>query len=154
MVMEAYYSSKPWGQPIQKLGHQVKCILEEAENKRSFSAMRFIEEIYRNMLSKTDEIKELEQERHEWVKHRQDYQRLTSIAGVGPIIVATIMVSVNSPDSFKKDCQLAVWMGLPPSLYSRGETTRMGRFTKRGNQYLRKLLIHDKTHFINSTLEQ
>ena len=68
-------------------------------------------------------------------------QRLQVIAGVGPLTAAALVATVGRPDEFRNGRQFAAWIGLTPRQHSTGGNTRLGRITKRGDAYLRMLLI-------------
>ena len=68
-------------------------------------------------------------------------QRLQTIAGVGPITAAALVATVGQPQDFRNGRQFAAWLGLTPRQHSTGGKTRLGRITKRGDAYLRTLLI-------------
>ena len=68
-------------------------------------------------------------------------QRLQAIAGVGPTTAAAFVATVGQPQEFRNGRQLAAWLGLTPKQHSTGGKTRLGRITKRGDAYLRTLLI-------------
>ena len=68
-------------------------------------------------------------------------QRLQTIAGVGPITAAALVATVSRPEEFRNGRQFAAWLGLTPRQHSTGGKTRLGRITKRGDAYLRTLLI-------------
>jgi len=68
-------------------------------------------------------------------------KRLQSIAGVGPTTAAAMVVTVGTPQEFRNGRQFAAWLGLTPKQHSTGGKTRLGRITKRGDAYLRTLLI-------------
>jgi len=68
-------------------------------------------------------------------------KRLQSIAGVGPTTSAAIVATVGTPQEFRNGRQFAAWLGLTPKQHSTGGKTRLGRITKRGDAYLRTLLI-------------
>jgi transposase len=68
-------------------------------------------------------------------------QRLQSIAGVGPTTAAALVATVGRPQEFRNGRQFAAWLGLVPKQHSTGGKTRLGRITKRGDAYLRTLLI-------------
>lgn len=74
---------------------------------------------------------------------RQDdrAQRLQAIAGVGPLTAAALVATVGQPQEFGNGRQFAAWLGLTPRQHSTGGKTRLGRITKRGDAYLRTLLI-------------
>jgi transposase len=68
-------------------------------------------------------------------------QRLQTIAGVGPTTAAAMVATVGEPKEFSNGRQFAAWLGLTPKQHSTGGKTRLGRITKRGDAYLRTLLI-------------
>jgi transposase len=68
-------------------------------------------------------------------------KRLLSIPGVGPTTASAIVASIGSGHDFKNGRQFAAWLGLVPAQWSSGGKNRLGRITKRGDAYLRKLLV-------------
>jgi transposase len=68
-------------------------------------------------------------------------QRLQGIAGVGPLTAAAFVATVGQPQEFRNGRQFAAWLGLVPKQHSTGGKTRLGRITRRGDAYLRTLLI-------------
>lgn len=67
--------------------------------------------------------------------------RLMTIGGVGPLTALAVVASVGSAREFSNGRQFAAWLGLVPRQWSTGGKTRLGRITKRGDAYLRTLLI-------------
>ena len=61
--------------------------------------------------------------------------------GVGPITASAIVATVGNGHDFKNGRQFAAWLGLVPRQYSTGGKTRLGHITKRGDPYLRCLLV-------------
>lgn len=76
--------------------------------------------------------------------NRQDerVQRLMQIQGVGPVTASAIVATVGNAAVFKNGRQFAAWLGLTPREYSTGGKPRLGRISKRGDAYLRTLLVH------------
>ena len=68
-------------------------------------------------------------------------QRLQAIAGGGPTTAAAFVATVGQPQELRHGRQFAAWLGLTPKPHSTGGKTRLGRITKRGDAYLRTLLI-------------
>lgn len=68
-------------------------------------------------------------------------QRLQGIAGIGPLTAAAVVATVGQPQEFRNGRQFAAWLGLVPKQHSTGGKTRLGRITRRGDTYLRTLLI-------------
>jgi transposase len=73
--------------------------------------------------------------------HSDVARRLQTIAGIGPTTAAAMVATVGKPQEFRNGRQFAAWLGLTPKQHSTGGKTRLGRITKRGDAYLRTLLI-------------
>lgn len=69
-------------------------------------------------------------------------QRIGAICGIGPISASAIVASIGEATLFKNGRQFCAWLGLVPRQYSTGGKPRLGRITKRGDVYLRTLLVH------------
>jgi len=69
-------------------------------------------------------------------------KRLMEIKGVGPTTASAILATVGDASLFNNGRQFAAWLGLTPRQYSTGGVSRLGRISKRGDEYLRTLLIH------------
>ena len=67
---------------------------------------------------------------------------LLSIPGIGFIVASALIASIDKGQMFKSPREFAVWLGITPQQYASGNSNRMGGITKRGDRYLRKLLIH------------
>ena len=69
-------------------------------------------------------------------------QRLEAIPGIGPLTATAIVSAIGNGAEFKKGRGFAAWLGLVPSQYSTGGKQKLLGISKRGNCYLRKLLVH------------
>lgn len=69
-------------------------------------------------------------------------QRLMAIPGIGAITATALIAAVSDPKQFRNGRQFAAWLGLTPRQYTTGGKIRLGRITKKGDVYLRTLLIH------------
>ena len=87
-------------------------------------------------------ISALERQLLAWHKSNPVSQRLASIPGIGPIIATAIATTVADPNVFRSGREFAAWLGLVPRQNSTGGKIRLGGITKRGNRYLRRLLIN------------
>lgn len=67
--------------------------------------------------------------------------RLMTIPGIGPVTASALAASVDDPASFSGPREFAAFLGLVPRQHSSGGKPRLGRITKMGNAYLRKLLV-------------
>lgn len=68
-------------------------------------------------------------------------QRIRGITGVGALSADAIVATLGNGSDFKNGRQCAAWMGLTPGQHGTGGVTRLGRISRRGDNYLRTLLI-------------
>lgn len=74
-------------------------------------------------------------------KTSESAKRLMTVPGVGPLTALATVATVGDAHEFKNGRQFAAWLGLVPRQWSTGGKPRLGRITKRGDAYLRTLLI-------------
>jgi transposase len=84
----------------------------------------------------------MEEQLTAWHKSNPVSQRLATIPGIGPIIATAIASTVVDASGFRSGREFAAWLGLVPRQHSTGGKARLGGISKRGNQYLRRLLIN------------
>lgn len=101
-----------------------------------------IDKLYHHLLELHQQV--LAYDRKISALNREDEraQRLLQINGVGPITASAIVATVSDASLFKNGRQFAAWLGLTPREYSTGGKARLGRISKRGDVYLRTLLVH------------
>lgn len=69
-------------------------------------------------------------------------QRLMGIVGVGPLVSTALRTAIGNGECFTNGRQVSAWLGLVPRQYSSGGKTRLYGISKRGDSYLRQLVIH------------
>jgi len=77
-----------------------------------------------------------------WHKSNPTSRRLATIPGIGPMIATAIAATVPDPGVFRSGREFAAWLGLVPRQNSSGGKTRLGGISKRGDGYLRRLLVN------------
>jgi transposase len=77
----------------------------------------------------------------ELVKTDANARRLMSVPGIGPVTASAIAASVQDVGAFSGPREFAAFLGLAPRQNSSGGKERLGRVSKMGNRYLRKLLV-------------
>jgi len=87
-------------------------------------------------------------------KHDQAAQRLSEITGVGPITASAVVATISDARDFRNGRQMAAWLGLVPRQSSSGGKERLGTITKRGDTYLRGLLVQGARSSLQSALRR
>ena len=77
-----------------------------------------------------------------WHQANPVSQRLATIPGIGPIIATAVAATVADPSVFRSGREFAAWLGLVPRQNSTGGKARLGGISKRGDSYLRRLLVN------------
>src|ERR1700752_1443553 len=93
-------------------------------------------------------LREIDRDLLVWQRGNDVARRLLTIPGVGPIGATALAASITDPRQFRSGRQFAAWLGLTPLQKSSGGKERLGRITKMGDKYLRKLLIVGMTSLV------
>lgn len=117
-------------------------ILEDAENGLPVLARQILAELLEQLHHLDGQIEHYEHQFEALAAQSEPAQRLMQISGIGPITATALVASVGDARVFSNGRQFAAWLGLTPRQYSSGGVTRLGRITKRGDRYLRMLLVH------------
>src|SRR5262250_1163735 len=122
---------------------QLIAIVRDEDDLRLADVARQVLQVLANQIEQIEaSITALEKQLMAWHKTNPVSQRLASIPGIGPIIATAIATTVADPGVFRSGREFGAWLGLVPRQNSTGGKTRLGGITKRGNRYLRRLLIN------------
>ena len=88
------------------------------------------------------QVGELEREIQRWHRGNEASRKLEEIPGIGPITASALVASIGDAKSFDNGRQVAAWLGLVPKQHSSGGKSTLLGISKRGDSYLRTLLIH------------
>ncbi len=75
------------------------------------------------------------------LKENEQVRQAERLMGVGPVSASAVVATVGDFRQFKNGAQFGAWMGITPRQSSSGGKNKLGRITKRGDSYLRMLLI-------------
>jgi transposase len=117
-------------------------ILEDAENGLSSTSRELFARLYSHFRELDRQVVELELQIKAWHRESAASQRLETIPGIGPLTATAMVASIGDAKTFKNGRQLAAWLGLVPRQDSSGGKERLLGISKRGDTYLRTLLIH------------
>lgn len=116
--------------------------IDDQTNELSTVMRHVLRSQYEHLVHLREQIADLETLLKTLVAKEEDCKRLMEIPGVG-LITSTLLVSeLGSGLSFKNGRAFAAYLGLVPAQYSSGGKNRLLGISKRGNEYLRTLLIH------------
>ena len=130
------------GLGLAQLRRRLPELLEDAENGLTVAARQIFTDLY-------DQLVELDQQVSVYgdkiqVLHRSSpvSQALASVPGIGPITATALLASLGDGKAFASGRQVAAWLGLVPRQDSSGGKAKLLSISKRGDVYLRTLLIH------------
>lgn len=125
---------------LSALRKRVPVLLEDPLIPAPFGQL--IERLLAEVLRLDDQIKLLERDIVQWHRNSELSKRLAQIPGVGPLTASALLCSIGDITCFKNARQLPAWLGLVPRQHSSGGRNTLLGITKRGDCYLRTLLIH------------
>jgi len=111
-------------------------------------AQRVVASLAHQIGAVQEQLAGLEKELLAWHRSNELSQRLATIPGVGVIAATALAASVSEPERFRSGRQFAASLGLTPLQNSSGGNERMGRISKMGDRYLRKLLVVGMTSLV------
>ena len=126
-----------------KIREHLPLILEDAGNSLTFIFRELVSELYDELQHLDMRIAKYEQQLENIVKNNDTARNLLTIPGVGTITASAIIASVGeNVDHFKNGREFAAWLGLVPRQHSTGGRNTLLGISKRGDVYLRMLIIH------------
>ena len=129
-------------QGIRQLRKAIPEILEDAENTLSVYFRELLQELYEEIIHFDKRIDTIELKLKLISEHNEDCQRLLTIPGIGLLTATALIAAIGDISVFKNGRELAAWLGLVPRQHSTGGKPTLLGISKRGDSYLRTLLIH------------
>jgi transposase len=117
-------------------------ILEVHEDKLTYKSKMIFTRLYEQFKIYDEQVKiydkEIEYEASQDVRCKE----IMNIEGIGPLTASAAVATIGDAKLFKNGREVSAWLGLVPKQHSSGNTIRLSGISKRGDQYVRKLLIH------------
>ena len=130
-------------QGLRNVGELIAIVRDDGDTRLPDMARQVLQVLANQIEQIETAVAALERQLLAWHKTNPVSQRLASIPGIGPIIATAIAATVADPKVFRSGREFAAWLGfLVPRQNSTGGKIRLGGITKRGNRYLRRLLIN------------
>jgi transposase len=127
---------------IVQVRQALPVLLENSDGKLNARFLHLLSELAEELRDVDDRVKAHDQRIAAAVKSDERIQRLMAIEGFGPITASALVAAVGDATQFANGRDMAAWLGLVPRQNSSGGKERLGHISKRGDTYLRTLLIH------------
>ena len=137
------------GLGITQIRKALPMLLEDKETRLSARFKLLLSELAEELRQIDTHINEHEERLKAAAKEDDRIKRLLAIEGIGPISASALVAAVGDATQFANGRDMAAWLGLVPSQHSSGGKERLGHISKRGDTYLRTLLIHGARSVIN-----
>lgn len=125
--------------------------LEDAENGLTSRFRRLLNGLWSDLQVLEQRVKELDREIAEIAVADPVAQKLQQLRGVGPMIATALIATVGDASQFKNGRQMAVSLGLTPKQNSSGGKDKLLGISKRGDPYVRSLLVHGARAMVNAS---
>ena len=129
-------------QGIYNVAKRVPELLEDASNELPLPFRHLIDRLTEHLKELDRQVKEFEQEIIAWHRSSELSRKLEKIPGIGPLAASALVASIADAHSFDNGRQVSAWLGLVPRQSSSGGKATLLGMSKRGDAYLRTLLIH------------
>ena len=129
-------------QGIGYLAKRLPEILEDGENDLPGAFRQLLQRLGEHLTELDRQVGELEMQIQIWHRKNDASRKLAQIPGIGPITASALVASIGDAKGFANGRQLAAWLGLVPRQHSSGGKPTLLGISKRGDTYLRTLLIH------------
>jgi transposase len=129
----------------QGIGHiaaRVPELIEDASNELPGAFRVLVQRLLDHLKELDRQVDELEGQIQTWHRSSEASCKLAQVPGIGPLTASALVASIGDAKNFDSGRQLAAWLGLVPRQHSSGGKANLLGMSKRGDSYLRTLLIH------------
>jgi transposase len=129
-------------QGIAHIAKRVPELIEDATNELPGSFRLLVQRLMEQLKELDRQAGEIEAQIAAWHRDNELSRKLAAVPGIGPITASALVATVGDAKNFANGRQLAAWLGLVPRQNSSGGKNVLLGISKRGDTYLRTLLIH------------
>ena len=127
---------------LRALRAAIPCWLEDAENGLTDHFRTLLHGVWTDLVTLDDRVLELDQTILKLANSNEVTRRLQQLRGVGPMVATALIATVGDARQYHGGRQMAAAIGLTPRQHSSGGKNRLLGISKRGDIYLRSLLVH------------
>ncbi|MDB6095858.1 MAG: transposase [Francisellaceae bacterium] len=129
-------------QQIQNVRKNLPTIIDEQNNNLSDLAKNLFSKLYEDFVSLDKRIEDTDKQINALFKTNSACQQIARVPGIGVLGATALISAIGDPSTFKSGRELSAWLGLVPRQSSSGNKNHLLGISKRGNIYLRSLLVH------------
>jgi len=127
---------------LSSLRAAIPCWLEDAENGLTADFRSLLHGVWDDLLALDDRVGEMDKLIKRLAENHEECVRLQQLRGVGPMISTAMIATVGDARQYHKSRQMAAAIGITPKQHSSADRDRLLGISKRGDVYLRTLMIH------------
>ena len=125
-----------------KVKKELQLIIDNNSNELTSISRELMRELYEELVEIECRLKKIEVKVKTICKENDACQRILKIPGIGELTATAIIAAVPNPSEFRNGRHMSAWLGLVPRQSSSGNKQVLLGISKRGDRYLRTLLIH------------
>ena len=129
-------------QGIGYIASRVPDLIEDASDELPGTFRMLVQRLLDHLKELDRQVDELEAQIQAWHRSSELSCKLAQVPGIGPITASALVASIGDAKNFDSGRQVAAWLGLVPRQHSSGGKSNLLGMSKRGDTYLRTLLIH------------
>ena len=148
-LLAEYGEVMPQGRAGMRRG--MACALERVSKRLPAMVVETLREQWARVARLDAEVGEIERRLKLWHRDNASSRRIAEIPGVGVLSATAAVAAMGDPAAFKSGREFAAWLGLVPRHSGTGGRVRMLGISKRGDRYLRTLLIHGARSVITNS---
>ncbi len=127
---------------LSSLRAAIPCWLEDAQNGLTGEFRTLLHGVWNDLLNLDDRVGEMDKAIKQLADRNEECVRLQQLRGVGPMISTAMIATVGDARQYRTSRQMAASIGITPRQHSSGDRERLLGISKRGDVYLRTLMIH------------
>ena len=129
-------------QGVWALLRRVPELVEDADNGLPMAMRELLTREREELVHLDERVKEFDAQLDALAREDERCRRLQTIPGIGPKVASALVAAAGDAREFGSAREFAAWLGLTPRQRSTGGRTILGGISKRGDRYLRSVLIH------------
>jgi transposase len=131
-----------FAQGIKQIAKRVPALLEQAADELPGPLVALLPRLLEHLNYLDRQVQELENEIKRWHRQSELSRRLEQVPGIGVLTASALVATVADARQFKNGRQMGAWLGIVPAQHSSGGKPHLLGISKRGDPYLRTLLVH------------